>query len=152
MITMPPPGLIGDLGRAGCRRDRVLGSCGTLVALPPYLDGAPCCHEAVSVGIRAEPGRSGVDRDQDRGFVDVPDDLIERAGQAGTTDVEPAMSAISDGGRVVGVVLPIHLVIVGPWAIEAHWNSSPGDLDRAALGRRRLGVLFSMYCPDFFEA
>src|ERR1019366_1254864 len=40
------------------------------------------------------------------------------------------------GGHIVREALPIHLVIVGPWAIEPRWNGSPDSSRGRADGRR----------------
>ena len=58
----------------------------------PHLNGAPFfLHEAVP-GMNHEPSPmdAGLTTTQIEVFVDAPDDLIERAAQAGATDVEPA--------------------------------------------------------------
>jgi len=105
-----------------------------------HLDGAPFfLHEAVP-GKNQEPSPTDVGLTTTRieVFVDAPDDLIERAAQAGTTDVERQLSTMRHGGRIVREALPIHLVIVGPWAIEPRWNGSPSSSRGRADGRRVL--------------
>ena len=105
-----------------------------------HLDGAPFfLHEAVP-GKHQEPSPTDVGLTTTRieVFVDAPDDLIERAAQAGATDVEPVTEHDAPWSCIVREALPIHLVIVGPWAIGPRWNGSPGSSRGRADGRRVL--------------
>ena len=92
------------------------------------LGGAPFfVHEAVP-GKNQEPSPTAVGLTTTRieVFIDAPDDLIERAAQAGATDVEPVSEHDAPWGRTVREGLPIHLVIVGQWATGPHCNGFPG--------------------------
>ena len=60
-----------------------------------------------------------------------------RDAQAPGRCAEPVL-ACDDAGRIVREAFPIHLVIVGPWAIEPHWNGSPGISRGRVDGRRVL--------------
>jgi len=92
------------------------------------LGGAPFfVHEAVP-GKNQEPSPTAVGLTTTRieVFIDAPDDLIERAAQAGATDVEPVSEHDAPWGRTVREALPIHLVTVGQWATGPHCNGFQG--------------------------
>ncbi len=94
-------------------------------------------------------------------FIDEPDELIERAAQAGAHTWNRSARTTRRGGRTVRAALPIHLVIVGRWATGPHCNGFPGrrrsepaglrwsrcgDEHRFGRGRQRWGAVERRRC------